>query len=506
MTFSNSPSPGVTLQGGGGSGGGGGGTPGGSSGQVQYNNAGAFGGAAGVTTDGTDLTLASASKLLWSTDLILTRRGAANLRLGEADTGTTSATVTITIAVPGVVTWASHGLATGSPVSFTTTGALPTGIVSGTIYYAVVITTSTIQLASSFANAVAATPTVITTTGTQSGVHTGVRNAITQRLSVQSVTGVTDRPGADMLITGSQGTGTGAGGSIVFQVAPAGGSSGSAQNALATALTINSASQLLFAGSANAGLFKQTATDYIESITGFSMGAGTGNGASMDGSGLKAGPSSQIGFAVSNAVGTYDTILRRDDANKLALRNAAAAQRFNVYNTWTSSTNYETFKIDWITTANTVLVGTEKGSTGGTARALELQTDATTRLTIAATGLVTVASSLTVSGGIIRVNYINSADDAISWFHGNNTTNGTLAFALGKDNTRFQFGGTTSSFPAIKRSTTTLQARLADDSAFTNIQGKLTTDTAYTAGAVVATGYLTLYDSTGTAYRVPCLV
>lgn len=34
------------------------------------------------------------------------------------------------------------------------------------------------------------------------------------------------------------------------------------------------------------------------------------------------------------------------------------------------------------------------------------------------------------------------------------------------DFNRLQFGGTTSSFPAIKRSSATLQARLADDSAF----------------------------------------
>lgn len=38
---------------------GGGGTPGGSSGQLQYNNAGSFGGITGVTTDGTSLTVAS---------------------------------------------------------------------------------------------------------------------------------------------------------------------------------------------------------------------------------------------------------------------------------------------------------------------------------------------------------------------------------------------------------------------------------------------------------------
>ena len=64
------------------------------------------------------------------------------------------------------------------------------------------------------------------------------------------------------------------------------------------------------------------------------------------------------------------------------------------------------------------------------------------------------------------------------------------------------FGGITSSFPALKRSTTTLQARLADDSGFAPIQGRLTTDTAFTAGAVTATGYITIYDSTGRAHRV----
>ncbi len=61
---------------------------------------------------------------------------------------------------------------------------------------------------------------------------------VAQTLSVQSVVaGTSNTAGANLTITGSQGTGTGAGGSIIFQVAPAG-SSGTAQNALSTALTI----------------------------------------------------------------------------------------------------------------------------------------------------------------------------------------------------------------------------------------------------------------------------
>jgi hypothetical protein len=69
--------------------------------------------------------------------------------------------------------------------------------------------------------------------------------ALAQTLSVQSVVaGTSNTAGAAFTVTGSQGTGTGAGGSIVFQVAPAGtvgtGAPAIAQNALAAALTIAS--------------------------------------------------------------------------------------------------------------------------------------------------------------------------------------------------------------------------------------------------------------------------
>jgi hypothetical protein len=179
---------------------------------------------------------------------------------------------------------------------------------------------------------------------------------VAQTLSVQSVVaGTTNTAGANLTITGSQGTGTGAGGSIIFQVAQAG-SSGSAQNALATALTIASTTDATFANAVNAGA------------------------------------TSHIGFSARSRLSSP-------------------------------------------------------------------------------------------ADGVIRF------------------SNNALA-----DFDRLQFGGTTSSFPALKRSSTTLQARLADDSAFASVQGKLTTDTAYTATTIVPTGYLTLYDSTGTAYRVPCVV
>lgn len=48
-----------------------------------------------------------------------------------------------------------------------------------------------------------------------------------------------------------------------------------------------------------------------------------------------------------------------------------------------------------------------------------------------------------------------------------------------------------------------LDARNNANSAYSFIRGKLETDTNYTAGVPVVTGYVTLYDATGTAYKVP---
>jgi len=63
-----------------------------------------------------------------------------------------------------------------------------------------------------------------------------------------------------------------------------------------------------------------------------------------------------------------DVILRRDAAGILADRDGTNAQQFNIYNTYTSSTNNELFSVDWKTTANQTRIGTFKGSGGGTVR------------------------------------------------------------------------------------------------------------------------------------------
>ena len=85
-----------------------------------------------------------------------------------------AAVVAITIASPGVITWTSHGLAANAPVQLTTTGALPTGLVSQNsiggqqIYYVVgaSITANTFQVSLAPGGA------AINTSGTQSGTQT----------------------------------------------------------------------------------------------------------------------------------------------------------------------------------------------------------------------------------------------------------------------------------------------------------------------------------------------
>jgi hypothetical protein len=87
-----------------------------------------------------------------------------NTELGsERDPGTFTVTVDTSA---DTVTWNAHGKAAGTPVVLTTTGALPTGITSGTPYYVSNPTTNTIKLA--------ATPggTTIDFSGSQSGTHT----------------------------------------------------------------------------------------------------------------------------------------------------------------------------------------------------------------------------------------------------------------------------------------------------------------------------------------------
>lgn len=102
--------------------------------------------------------------------------GAGTMKLGFStaiyDEGSLQSTVaesvvgTVTIASPGVWTSNGHGLGNGDAVTFTTTGALPTGLTAGTSYYVINTAANTFQVAATMGGA------AINTSGSQSGVHT----------------------------------------------------------------------------------------------------------------------------------------------------------------------------------------------------------------------------------------------------------------------------------------------------------------------------------------------
>lgn len=80
-----------------------------------------------------------------------------------------SAVVTITNASPAVITRTDHGLTEDDVVRFTTTGALPSGLVVGTSYYVIPLTTDTFKVCLSSGGK---NGTAINTTTAGSGVHT----------------------------------------------------------------------------------------------------------------------------------------------------------------------------------------------------------------------------------------------------------------------------------------------------------------------------------------------
>ncbi len=77
---------------------------------------------------------------------------------------------TISIASPGVVTAAGHNRSDNDWINFTTTGALPTGLVVGTKYFIINATANTFELSLTEAGA------SINTSGGQSGVHSIANN------------------------------------------------------------------------------------------------------------------------------------------------------------------------------------------------------------------------------------------------------------------------------------------------------------------------------------------
>jgi hypothetical protein len=298
MTFSTSPSFGVTLQGGGSSGG---------------------GGAASAPLTGTGATITASQPLI---DVSQTWNNAAvtftGAKLNITDTASNAASLLMDLGTGGgsfvskfkVDKVGSVTLGAGSSASISILAGdtiLFQGFGSG-------FGTQPVRILPAGGIALGPAQEVTLRRRTTANLQLGVADAaapVAQTLSVQGVVaGTTNTAGANFTITGSQGTGSGAGGSIIFQVAPANGGGGATvQNPLATALTIASTNTATFAG-------------VIVASSGLSSAANillTTNGG-------------QLFFGASN-----DLVLARDAANTLALKNGANAQEFRVYETTTGT-------------------------------------------------------------------------------------------------------------------------------------------------------------------------
>lgn len=111
-----------------------------------------------------------------------------------------------------------------------------------------------------------------------------------------------------------------------------------------------------------------------------------------------------FGWSSSGSVagGTFDLTLFRDEANVLAQRNGVNAQEFRLYNTFTSSTNFERLTLCWASSA--LIIRTEVGSGGGTIRSLTIGTGAAVGTNIAGVDTALVGGQSTgtgLGGGII---------------------------------------------------------------------------------------------------------
>jgi hypothetical protein len=129
---------------------------------------------------------------------------------------------------------------------------------------------------------------------------------VAQTLSVQNVvSGTSNTGGATFAINGSQGTGTGAGGSLIFQVAPAG-TTGTSVNAPAPALTIDSTKAATFAGAVVAPTL--TATTISASIGTLTASTGTAPlvvSSTTPVANLTAAPTTYLGVDSSQLVGAH---------------------------------------------------------------------------------------------------------------------------------------------------------------------------------------------------------
>lgn len=313
---------------------------------------------------------------------------------------------------------------------------------------------------------------------------------------------------------------------------------------IATALTIKNDARIFLSPPVDTSIafgISGTSGWYFSSGAGYQWNFTSGGTDTMrlSGGSVTMTSSTVFGFTSGALSGTLDTILNRDAANTLALRNSTTAQTFRVYGSYTDGSNYERAFIN-DNGAGTVTFGGQGAGTGAGVSVLVSAPDASGKVYLSTAG--SLRWSVTAGGhllaqadntydigasGATRPANVYAATSMVAPFFTPSTGTGTGAGIVFNSSTRIvapsdgslifwnaarsdfsllQLGGTTSSFPALKRSSTVLQARLADDSDFAPLQGKLRTQANAVAETPTATHTMIITDAGGTAYRVLCVV
>ena len=223
-----------------------------------------------------------------------------------------------------------------------------------------------------------------------------------------------------------------------------------------------------------------------------------------------------------------DTTLSRFGAGILGLSNSTTGAKLQVYSTTdstTSPTNYARAYFDVLTASDTLNIGTEHGGSGTAITKIIVKVDGTSRLDyinsaltwhflssnvqIGGSGSGTLGIGITPSTGGPNLDSRSDVADNITW--GSSTTQlaaltysgsagsetsvnftgkTSIPIKITSGNSIVAFSGITSSFPALKRSSATLQVKLADDSGYGTLQGIIQTiaSTTTTAGINLPSG------------------
>jgi hypothetical protein len=189
-----------------------------------------------------------------------------------------------------------------------------------------------------------------------------------------------------------------------------------------------------------------------------------------------------------------DIVLVRDAADTLAQRRGVNAQTFRIYGTYTDASNWERLSVGYgaESLGNQFVVAHAKAGSG-TNRNLWMGTLGSTSTIIGTNG--TGRWTFNENGHFVanadnaydiganganrpRTGYFSNVIVAANGYFAGALNNaiklnssgtdgvGRLTNASDTDFSRLQFGGTTSSFPALKRNSTALETKLADDSAY----------------------------------------